>query len=73
MPESITPKLIRPKEAAAYIAVSERTLFTLTKSGNLLAVRIGASVRYCREDLDAFITRCRTNGQEGKLKEMTNA
>ena len=62
-PQNISPRLIRPREAASYIAVSERTLWTLTKSQKIPAIKIGSAVRYCRDDLDAFIMKCRTSGQ----------
>jgi excisionase family DNA binding protein len=50
------PKLLlRPRDAARALAVSERTLWTLTRRGSLRCVRIGRAVRYDVRDLDAFI------------------
>lgn len=50
------PKLlITAREAARTLSVSERTLWTLTKSGQVSAVRVGRSVRYTQADLEAFI------------------
>lgn len=47
-----TPKLLlRPPEAAETLAISERTLWTLTKEGILPCVRLGRLVRYDPEDL----------------------
>jgi excisionase family DNA binding protein len=43
------------REAAAYVSVSVRTL----SRWNLAASRIGRTVRYRREDLDAFLLRHR--------------
>jgi excisionase family DNA binding protein len=47
--------LLRPNEAAKFLAVSERTLWTLTDRGDLPAVRIGRLVRYAAEDLEAYV------------------
>lgn len=44
-----------PREAAAMLAVSERTLWSLTKSGKLRARKVGRLVRYTRQDLAAFM------------------
>ncbi len=52
-------KLLKPKEAAAQLAISERTLYSLTKEGKLPAVRLGRSVRYDIEDLADFILACK--------------
>lgn len=52
-----TPRLLRPREAAEMLTVSERKLWTMTKNGNLRAVRIGRSVRYDVSELMAFIER----------------
>ena len=46
-----TPLLLSSKAAAAMLAVSERTLFTLVKEGRINAVRIGARcVRFRGKD-----------------------
>lgn len=50
-----------PREAAAMLAMSERTLWTLTKSGALRARKVGRLVRYARRDLEAFMER--NNGE----------
>ena len=44
--------LLRPKEAARALGVSERTLWGLT---DLTRIRIGRSVRYSVDDLRAWI------------------
>lgn len=49
--------LLTPKEAAQSLSVSERTLYSLTKAGELPAVRIGRAVRYAVADLRAFIEK----------------
>ena len=60
--------LLTPREAAKALSICEKTIYTLTKSGELPAVRIGRSVRYALEDLRAFIERTKKysqNSQEG--------
>lgn len=49
--------LVKPREAAQALGICEKTLWTLTKCGELPAVRIGRSVRYDLQDLRAFIDR----------------
>jgi len=53
-------RLMTPAAAAKYLAICERTLFELTKTHRLPAVRIGRAVRYDIADLDAFITAAKT-------------
>ncbi len=48
-------RLVKPKEAAAYLAISERTLWNLTKVGTIAAVKLARAVRYDLRDLDNFI------------------
>lgn len=52
---AIAPRLMKPREAAAYLAISERKLWSLTQSGRIPAVRLDRSVRYDFSDLDKFI------------------
>jgi excisionase family DNA binding protein len=49
--------LLTTPQAARSLAISERTLWDLTKRGEIPAVRIGRSVRYDPEDLKAWIDR----------------
>lgn len=60
--QTITPRLIKPGEAAAYIAVSERMLWGLSKAGTIRAVQIGRAVRYDVRDLDKFIEQSKNRG-----------
>jgi excisionase family DNA binding protein len=57
--------LLTAQEAAKLLTVSPRTLWGLTKSGALPAIKIGRSVRYARADIDAFIASRRTTKAEG--------
>ena len=49
-------KLMKIKQAAEYLCISERKLWGLQKSQRIPAVRIDRSVRFDRDDLDMFIT-----------------
>jgi excisionase family DNA binding protein len=49
--------LLTTPQAARSLAISERTLWDLTKRGEIPVVRIGRSVRYDPEDLKAWIDR----------------
>lgn len=48
-------KLMTSKQAAEYLCISERKLWDLQKSQRIPVVRIDRSVRFDRDDLDAFI------------------
>lgn len=52
-----TPRLLKPREAAIWLSISERTLWTLTNCGKLPSVRIGRSLRIDANDLLRFIER----------------
>ncbi len=47
--------LLRVSEAAEQLRLSERTLWRLTKAGELRTVRIGRQVRIRPADLQAFV------------------
>ena len=53
-PESL---LLDARDAAAYLAISERTLWAMTKAGAVPCVRLGRAVRYDRRDLIDFVDR----------------
>ena len=50
-------KLITSKQAAKYLCISERKLWELKKTQRIPVVRIDRSVRFDRDDLDAFIAQ----------------
>lgn len=53
-----SPKLLlTSRESAELLSISQRTLWSLTNSGAIRSVRIGAAVRYTLEELREFITR----------------
>ncbi len=54
-PEPEPPLLVTRREAARLLAVTERHLQNLERDGVFPVVRLGASVRYRRADIDAVI------------------
>jgi len=50
-----SPLLLRPREAAAMLAISDRQLWDLEKRGAIPSRRIGRSVRFSRDELEAWI------------------
>jgi excisionase family DNA binding protein len=54
-PDSDERFLLRPREAAERLAISERQLFSITKSGLLPCVRVGRLVRYSTETIRQWI------------------
>lgn len=59
------PRLMNAKEAAAYLAISERKLWDMAKSRIIPAVRLGRAVRYDKADLDDFIVQAKMGGNNG--------
>jgi excisionase family DNA binding protein len=55
--ETTQPVLLTSKEVARLLAISERAVFSLAKSGQLPKVRFGAAVRYRRSDVLALVDR----------------
>jgi len=56
---TIAPRLINAKEAATYLAISERKLWGMSKSNIIPVVRLGRAVRYDINDLNAFISEAK--------------
>lgn len=52
--------LLKPAEAAKLLAISLRTLWRMTVSRKLPAVKVGRCVRYSPADLAEYIDRQRT-------------
>ncbi len=58
-----TPLLMTTKQAAKALTISERTLYSLTKSGAIPAVRLGPrGVRYDPQDLRSWIDAAKNRG-----------
>ena len=53
------------REAAAYLGVSQPTIFRWMKAGILSSYKVGGSTRFSREGLDAAVTK-RTSKQEAQ-------
>jgi len=60
--------LLTPREAAKSLSICERTLYGLSKSGELRLVRIGRSVRYDVNDLRAWIDRTKKTSENSEKK-----
>ena len=60
-----SPILLSTRQAARLLGICERTLFSLTKKGEIPTVRIGRRVQYCREDLLGFVA-ARKAGRHGR-------
>ena len=56
---TLETRLVKPKDAAAYLAISERKLWDLSKTNTIAVVRLGRAVRYDKADLDAFIIQAK--------------
>jgi excisionase family DNA binding protein len=54
---AVQPLLLGAREAARALAVSARTLWALTKSGEVPHVRVGRRVLYDPQDLRAWVDR----------------
>jgi excisionase family DNA binding protein len=59
--ETNIPLLLTPRQAAKSLSICEKTLYSLTKKGELQAVRIGRAVRYSIEDLNRWIKKSLEN------------
>jgi excisionase family DNA binding protein len=60
------PLLLTAAQAARALAISPRTLWSLTRRGEIPAVRIGRAVRYDRRDLVEYLDRLRSAQQAGQ-------
>lgn len=52
-------RLIKSKDAAAYLAISQRKLWDLGKGNIIPVVRMGRAVRFDLADLDSFILKAK--------------
>ena len=55
IPNEPGPLLLTARQAAQVLGISPRTLFSLTKNGDLPVVRFGRLVRYSPNDLRDWI------------------
>ena len=54
-------RLLKSRQAAKYLCISEKTLWNLQAGGKIKAVRMGRLIRYDPVDLDEFIEKSKTN------------
>lgn len=52
---SMSPLAMRPRQAAMALSISVRTLFSLTKSGEIPCIKLGRAVLYRPADLDRWL------------------
>jgi excisionase family DNA binding protein len=65
-PAAALPLLFTSRETARLLGISERTLWALTRRGEVPAVRIGRAVRYDRRDLIEYVDRLRAAQASGR-------
>ncbi len=58
-----TPEIMDYRMATDYTLLSRHSLWRAIRRGNLRVVKVGASVRFRRSDLDDFLER-HTSGNE---------
>ena len=65
----LSPRLRSARDAAAYLGISERTLWTLGNRGEIRQVRFGhghrKAIRYDQRDLDEWIERSKGGRRRG--------
>lgn len=62
MNEQVPKLLVTSREAAKLLSISERTLWELTRRGEIKRIKIFSSVRYDVKDLEAFIEAKKEGG-----------
>ena len=69
----ITKEWFTVEEAAEYLCVSKRTIYKLTKEGQLPAFRIGKERhrRFSKEDLDKALRPCEEVANLDRLLKLT--
>jgi excisionase family DNA binding protein len=56
-------RLKTARQAAAYLAISERHLWTITQKGGLCCTKLGRSVRYDTVELNRYIAANQRGGR----------
>lgn len=59
--QSESLQLLTSRQTAELLAISERTLWTLTRDGTIPAVRLGRSVRYRSIDIETALRSLSTS------------
>jgi excisionase family DNA binding protein len=63
---TVPPLALRPREAALALSISVSTLDRLTKSGAIIACRVGGCRLFRTATLDAFLKGRETAGEGGQ-------
>ena len=58
---TLEPLLLTPKETAKTLSICEKTLYTLTKTGELPAIKIGRAKRYSVDEINRWIKKSLEN------------
>lgn len=61
---TITPAVLRPKQAAVFLSISPRKLWSMTASGEIPSFKMGGAVCYSVAALEAWINE--QAGQGGR-------
>ena len=61
---SLEKMLLKPREAAQMLSISERKLWSLMNSGEIPVVRCGSSTRYAPDDLRRWIEKNTSKSNE---------
>jgi excisionase family DNA binding protein len=56
-------RLLTSREAARYLGISERHLWAITARGDLPCIKLGRTVRYAIEDIEAYLKRSKSGGK----------
>lgn len=62
-PSHTPPQLMRLRDVAKALALSQRVLWAATKAGRLPVIRFGRSIRYDPKDVAAFVDAHRKGGR----------
>lgn len=54
---TIQPQLLTERDAARWLSISQRSLWTLRNRGEIPFAKVGRQVRYHVEDLEAFVKK----------------
>ena len=55
----LSPRMLNTEQAAAYLGISKKTVYNLTKNGQIISCKIGNSRKYDIQDLENFIQECK--------------
>ncbi len=63
---SASPRLLTPKDVAAYLNITESQVYTLMREGDLLALKIGRRGvwRVDREELERYLERLKEEAHQ---------